>query len=190
MGIPAAQVQGLQAALNSVTVNAQAVAFADATIGAAQAMRDRFFVLSVRNERRHWGATLREAIDDVRRFRGPFEGMPAQPIPPGSGSWDDLRHAIGRAFNRMWSIAEDPSSGDSEIEAYFKYCFDVARGTIETMPVLLAAALAGVAGAAGELTGAVAAAAFPLWPIVAAVAAVAVVAVLVLGFARKEGVPV
>lgn len=187
MAVPRAQYLALHDTLETVVVNAQAIAAADLAIGTVQSVRDQFSRYSIRVERRYWANHLQGAIDDLRRFRGPMEGMPASPVSPAS--WDDLRKAIGRAYNAMWTIQEE-AGNEGELAAFASYIGETAAGTIAALPDVLSRSLSAVSGAVTETVGAVAKGVLPLWPIVVATAVVVVGGLSLLIFARGKGVRV
>jgi hypothetical protein len=179
------KLKDLQDALSGVVVNAQALAAADLAIGTLITARDRFSAWSLDNARRWAYDQLADAVNDVQRFRGPFEGQPAAPVNPSS--WDDLQHAIARGYNRMWSISTGPIGEDSEWDATLSWLADTAAGSVAAIPDVLSAAVHGIAGFGTEIIGGAAKGLLPLWPIVAAGVAVVVVGAIVLAAGRKRG---
>ena len=181
------RLQDLHNALALVTVNAQAIAAADLCLGTLIAVRDRFSSYSVDNARRWAAERLDGAIEDVRRYRKPFEGMPAAPI--SEPSWDDLNHAIKRGMNLFWALQDGPIGTDTtEWQTLVDYAIDVAVGTIQAMPGVIRDAVRFTSELATDTVGSVAAGLLPLWPLVMAAGAIAVVAVLVTAYGRKKGV--
>lgn len=193
MSIPNAQYRALYDALNTVAINAQALAAADTAVGALVAARDRFSGvwtwLSPDRSRLAWKRGLDDAIQDINRYREPFVGLPASPVDPGE--WDDLRHAIGRGYNRLWAIEDVDGSGDSEWGAFVSDVLGIAVGTIEALPAVLSSAVHYVTHTAAEATtevvGAAASGLLPLWPLVAVAAVIATAGVFVLGAAKRKG---
>jgi hypothetical protein len=182
--VPREQYQSLHDALATVTVNAQALAAADLASGALVAVRDRFSVWSVDNARRFAASQLDDALADVQRFRGPFAGMPAAAINPSQ--WDDLSHAIERAYNVLWNI-QDVIGDEPEWNAFLGWVADTTLGTIQALPGVLRAAVHFTADLATDTVGAVAAGLLPLWPIVAVVAVVVVLGAVALATGKKRG---
>jgi hypothetical protein len=182
--VPASQYQALNDALNTVSVNAQALAAADLALGALGSVRGQFDAFSIDAARRREAGAIGEAWDDVQRYRAPFVGMPGEPVNPSQ--WDDLRHAIGRAYNVLW-VARDVFGDESETAAFAGYIADVATGTVAALPGVISSAVHFASGAATDVVGGVAAGLLPLWPLVAVAVVLAAIAAGVGVKARKAG---
>jgi hypothetical protein len=185
MGVPRAQFQALNDALDTVVVNAQAVAAADLALGALGTVKDQFSSWSLDNSRRWAADQVSGALADVNRFRGPFVGMPGALV--NDSAWDDLRHAIGRAYNTLWSI-QDNFGDQGELAATASYIGDVALGTIQAMPGVISASAHYITDEASQIAtgvvGGVASGLIPLWPIIGIVTVLGIGAVLL----RQKGV--
>lgn len=177
--------QDLHDALAGVQYNGQAVAAADMVIGLLISARDVFSRFSLDNARRWAYAQLDDALRDVQRYRGTFGGMPQVPV--SETSWDDLSHAIGRAYNVMWSIQDGPIGTDSEWAASVGWLADAATGTIQALPGIIRDAVHFTSELATDTVGGVAAGLLPLWPLVLVAGAVLVGGVFLMAAARKKG---
>jgi len=181
--VPTSQYRALNDALDTVSVNAQALAAADTALGALSSAQEQFSSYSIKWERRQWASDLSDARADVARYRSGFIGMPGSPV--DAEGWDDLRHAIDRAYNVMWNIA-DVAGTETEWQAFGDYVSSVTLGTIQALPGVIKSAVHFTSDTATDLVGGVAAGLLPLWPIVAVAAVLAAgVGFLALGAKRR-----
>lgn len=177
--------QDLHDALAGVQYNGQALAAADMVIGLVTSARDHFSAWSLDNARRWAADQLDDALKDVLRYRGDFAGMPSSPVT--YSSWDDLSHAIGRAYNVMWAIQDGPIGEDSEWNASLSWLGDAATGTIQALPGIIRDAVHFTADLATDTVGGVAAGLLPLWPLVVVAGVLLLGGAVVLAAGRKKG---
>jgi hypothetical protein len=189
------QLEDLIAALNTVTVNAQALAAADLVIGTVTAARDQFsswlnytpfgfIVRAIESSRADAYSRLDEAINDVRRYRDDFKGMPQVAV--SQTAWDDLKHAIVRAYNVMWAV-QDVQGDETEWQALVGFVGTVAVESIQAMPGVIRGALAFTSEVVTDTVGGVAAGLLPLWPLVVVGGVIVVLGVVLVGAGRKKG---
>lgn len=183
--LTAGRQQDLHDALAGVLYNGQALAAADMVIGLVTSARDHFSAWSIDNSRRWAAEQLDEALSDVQRYRGTFAGMPSSPV--SASSWDDLSHAIGRAYNVMWAIQDGPIGEDPEWNATLSWLGDAAIGTIQALPQIIRDAVHFTADLATDTVGGVAAGLLPLWPLVVVAGIVLVGGAVLLAAGRKKG---
>lgn len=182
--VPAQQYQALHDALALVQFNGQAIAAADLVLGTVITVRDRFSEWSVDNARRWAHDQLADAVTDVQTFRAPLAGDPNAAI--SQPSWDDLMHAIERAYNVLWNV-QDTIGDEPEWKAFLAWVADTATGTISNLPQVIKGAVHFTADLATDTVGGVAAGLLPLWPIVAVAVAVAMVGAYALVQGKKRG---
>jgi hypothetical protein len=192
MGTTRARVAQLQAALSTVTVNAQALAAADLCIGTVTTIRDQmagwFGVISPDRSMSDAASRLSAAIGDVQTYRGPFDGMPSSPINPDE--WDDLKHAIERAYDVMWAVEDVQGDQSTGWKGFLSWAASTVAGSVAAMPDVISAAVNYVTDTASNVvtktTGGLLAGLLPLWPLVAVAAAVVTGVVLYLGPAQAK----
>lgn len=184
MGIPHAQIVALHDALATVQLNAQALAAADLVIGSIIPVRDQFSSWSIDPSRRYAAQQLDDAVKDVQRYRAPMAGMPTEPVSPAA--WDDLSHAIQRAYDVLWAV-QDVQGDETEFQALLGFAKDVAVGSVQAMPGIIRDAVHLTSETATSLVGGVASGLLPLWPLVAVAGVLAVLGVVVLAAGRKRG---
>jgi hypothetical protein len=176
--------QALHDALLGVVYNGQALAAADQVIGLVITARDLYAQDSIDAARAWAYQELDDALRDVQRYRGTVAGMPNDLI--SDATWDDLSHAIGRAYNVMWSI-QDTIGTDSETAATARWIGEAAEGTLQALPGIIRGAVHLASETATDLTGGIAAGLLPLWPLVLIAGALVVAGVVVVGAGRKRG---
>jgi hypothetical protein len=175
-----AQIRALQEALDTVTVNAQALAAADLCLGTLLGVRDQLngWFASVSPDRSLVDARdrINGAISDVQLYRQDMAGMPASPV--DGGAWDNLRHAISRGYNLLWAVQDVQGDVDTGWGGFFSWLGDTAAGSVEAMPGVISS----VVGYTGTLVtdtagGVVSGVLKGFWPVllIAGVAAVAAV---------------
>lgn len=196
-----ARLKALNDALNSVDNAGQAVAAADLCIGTLTAVKEQFspYVSTVANwftfglygvanaDRADALSRISSAIVDVQKYRAPMAGNPAQPIVGGDPSWDDLFHAIVRAYNAMWAI-ESVQGDESEWQNFKDWAASTVAGSVQAMPGVIGSAVHVVSDTTTDLVGGVAGGLLPLWPLALAGGALLLVAVGGLAAARRLGV--
>lgn len=175
----------LHDAFVGVVYNGQALAAADQVIGLLISARDVFSASSIDDARVWARQELEDALADVQRYRGTVAGMPQEPI--SDSTWDDLGHAIQRAYQKIWAIEDGPIGTESEGAATVRWLGEAAEGTLAAMPGIIQGAVHVVSETATDLTGGIAAGLLPLWPLVLIVGAVVVAGVVVMAAGRKRG---
>jgi hypothetical protein len=171
-----------------VTTNGQAVAAADLVIGALTQARDQFSDSSVDVSRRDAHARLDEALQDVTRYRAPMNGNLDQPVQldaagKPAGAWDDLYHAIKRGYGQLWAV-QDVQGDTSEWQATLDTIADIAVGTVQALPQVIASA----AHFTADAVGGVAKGLLPLWPLVLGAVVVVVVGGILVSQGKARGV--
>lgn len=177
------QIRALSEALDGVQVNAQALAAADLCLGTVISVRDQFngWFASISPDRSLVDARdqLNGAISDVENARAPLVGMPAAPV---GSDWDNLRHAIQRAYNVMWAVQDVQGEVDTSWGGFFSWLGETLVGSIEAMPGVIRSAVAWAGDLASSTAGNVVAGVLQgLWPVLLVVAVVAAGGVYLLG---------
>lgn len=204
--VPHQQYVDLYAALSLVQTNAQAVAAADKCIETVQAVRDHFggWVTTAANfftfglygvgngDRQNAESELDAALADVRQYRDPLSGE-LRDSPVVASEWDNLSHAIGRAYNVMWSIS-DIEGSEGEWQNFIAWVGSTIADSIAALPGVIRAvtAYAGdvVGAAAGGVAGGVSGALWDLlegaWPLLLAAGVVLGVGIYAVGPANAK----
>lgn len=157
----------LALALNTVSTNGQAQAWAARAMDAGRAGAERFSAWSIAEERRWAFDTLWGAVNDVELASRPFQGADdSQTF--AAASWDpELKRAIGRLYSSLWAIEQ--VLPESEAQAWRDFVGGVAIDSIAAVPRIVK----------DVATGAVDVVKPALWPLALGLAALAIVIVAV-----------
>jgi hypothetical protein len=190
-----ARLTAVHNALSAVTTAGQAVAAADLCLGTLTTVRDQFSPLvqslaswltfglygAANPDRVDALAQLTGAITDVQNFRAPLAGDPSTPVVAGEGDWDNLFHAIERAYNVMYAI-QNVQGDETEWQNFKSWVGNTVAGSVTALPGVISAAVSYAGSTATNLAGGtIAGVVAGFWPVLLIAGGVLVVAVLAVG---------
>jgi hypothetical protein len=190
-----ARLTAVHNALSAVTTAGQAVAAADLCLNALTTVQGRFqsvgvSILNVLTfglygatspDRSHALDMITGAIVDVQNFRAPLAGDPSTPVVAGEGDWDNLYHAIERAYASLYAI-QDVEGDETEWQNFKGWVGDTVAGSVAALPTVISATVGYVGSTATNLAGGtIAGVVAGFWPVLLIAGGVLVVAVLAVG---------